>query len=100
MSEIPFVPSADDPVWRALQAALKTAAPYRPLIEADAPLFEGGLDLMSLELLEFFLAIERELKVPIATEALPESALLSLGSLHEHVAKLLRDRERLYSRDG
>lgn len=81
-------PSPANPVWAAMQTAFKTAIPYKPVPQTDASLDEGGLYLTSLELLEFLLALEEELDLRIATENLPDSALLTLSALHSYVSAL------------
>lgn len=81
-------PPPKDRVWKAMQAAFKVAIQHKPIPQADALLDEDGLYLTSLELLEFLLALEEELKLRIATENLPDSALLSLSALHAYVSAL------------
>lgn len=83
-----FPPPESDEIWRAMQRAFKTAMPYKPMPETDARFSEDELYLMSLELLEFLLAIEEEVGLKVASEDLPDSALESLSALYGHIKGL------------
>jgi acyl carrier protein len=71
-----------------MQRAFKTAMPYKPVPEKDARFSEDELYLMSLELLEFLLAIEEEIGLKVASDDLPDSALESLSALYSHIKGL------------
>lgn len=55
-------------------------------IENDAPLFQTGLGLDSIDALELAVAIERKYGVTIPDEKVGKQAFSSVGALAEYVA--------------
>jgi acyl carrier protein len=56
-------------------------------IEDDAPLFQEGLGLDSIDALELAVAIERRFRVTIPDEAVGKRAFSSVASLARYVAE-------------
>ena len=54
-------------------------------IDDEAPLFQSGLGLDSIDALELAVAIERTFKVTIADEAVGKRAFLSVNALTAYV---------------
>lgn len=88
--DIRIVPKDGD-IWRTMQAAFEAAAPDRPWLRGDRPLFDGGLELQPTELLAFLLALEERLGVRLAGASTPDAALQSVGTLHRHLTALVTE---------
>lgn len=95
-AQLSLLPNDGD-IWRAMQRALAEAAPRRGKPTGDAPLFDGGLELASLELLAFLVAVERELELEVVNPNLPDAALLSLGALHRHLTALAFEKAAMHA---
>ena len=55
----------------------------------STPLFDGGLDLDSIDFLELILAIEKKLGVRLRSEDLNGDALTTVNGLVRHVGAVL-----------
>lgn len=61
-------------------------------VALDTPLFDGGLEMDSVGFLELILKIEKQVGLRLRNEDLTEEALASVGSLIDHIERLVRER--------